>query len=180
MPKRKTITKKLRFDVFKRDGFKCAYCGNNPPTVVLEIDHIIPVSRKGTNQIDNLITSCFDCNRGKGAGNLSSVPQSLAEKIEVQKEKSAQIKALDRLLKQQRERELLSIKEIEEAFQEAWPDRQFTAGTRSSVIKFSGLIGLYECVDAMHLACAKTSNPTSAIKYFCGICWRKIRDRKNG
>ncbi|MDE2468816.1 MAG: HNH endonuclease, partial [Bradyrhizobium sp.] len=69
---RKAISKKMRFSVFKRDCFKCQYCGKTPPTVVLEIDHIVPVSAGGENGIDNLLTACFECNRGKGAELLSS------------------------------------------------------------------------------------------------------------
>ena len=41
------ISKKLRFEVFKRDGFQCAYCGKTPPEVSLEVDHIQPKSKKG-------------------------------------------------------------------------------------------------------------------------------------
>jgi hypothetical protein len=64
--KRKNLTKKLRFEVFKRDSFKCQYCGSSSPDVLLEVDHIKPVSDGGLNELTNLITSCFDCNRGKG------------------------------------------------------------------------------------------------------------------
>lgn len=59
------MSKKVRFEVFKRDSFKCQYCGKSSPDVVLEVDHIIPVSKGGENDIGNLITACRDCNRGK-------------------------------------------------------------------------------------------------------------------
>lgn len=62
---RKPISKKLRFEVFKRDSFICQYCGKSAPSVVLEVDHIEPVSKGGTNDILNLVTSCFDCNNGR-------------------------------------------------------------------------------------------------------------------
>lgn len=64
-PKRKAIGDKLRFEVFKRDQFKCQYCGSAAPDVVLHVDHINPVSKGGDNEILNLITSCIDCNSGK-------------------------------------------------------------------------------------------------------------------
>ena len=67
MSKRKSISKKLRFEVFKRDNFKCQYCGKSAPDVILHVDHIFPVKEGGTNDILNLITSCSDCNLGKGA-----------------------------------------------------------------------------------------------------------------
>lgn len=63
--KRQPISKALRFEVFKRDKFKCQYCGASAPQVLLQIDHINPVAKEGTNDILNLITACFECNNGK-------------------------------------------------------------------------------------------------------------------
>lgn len=60
-----SISKKTRFEVFKRDKFTCQYCGKSAPEVVLEMDHIHPVSKGGDDDMLNLVTSCFDCNRGK-------------------------------------------------------------------------------------------------------------------
>lgn len=68
---RKAISKKIRFEVFKRDSFKCQYCGRYAPDVILEVDHINPVSKGGDNDILNLVTSCRDCNAGKSDRLLS-------------------------------------------------------------------------------------------------------------
>jgi hypothetical protein len=62
---RKNPSKRLRFEVFKRDGFSCQYCGQQPPTVVLVADHIDPVKLGGASVIENLITACESCNQGK-------------------------------------------------------------------------------------------------------------------
>lgn len=70
MTKRKAISKKIRFEVFKRDSFTCQYCGEKAPDVILHVDHIDPVAKGGSNEIVNLITSCADCNGGKGAREL--------------------------------------------------------------------------------------------------------------
>lgn len=67
-----TVSQRVRFVVFDRDNFTCQYCGLKAPNVALEVDHVIPVSKGGTNDISNLVTSCLDCNRGKGARELSS------------------------------------------------------------------------------------------------------------
>ena len=67
---RKPISSGLRFRVFQRDGFECFYCGKAPPQTELQIDHIIPVLRGGTNAIENLVTACAECNRGKGTKKL--------------------------------------------------------------------------------------------------------------
>lgn len=68
---RKPLSKKTRFEVFKRDKFTCQYCGMMAPDVILEVDHIVPVSEGGGDNLLNLITSCRDCNRGKGKIRLS-------------------------------------------------------------------------------------------------------------
>ena len=59
----------LRKKVLLRDGHRCVDCGANPatdPFVTLEVDHRVPVSKGGTNDMTNLQTLCWACNRGKG------------------------------------------------------------------------------------------------------------------
>ena len=70
-PKRKKSNSKItagtRLRVFQRDKYTCGYCGKKPPLVTLHIDHVIPVSKGGDNKDTNLLTSCDECNLGKGA-----------------------------------------------------------------------------------------------------------------
>lgn len=69
MSKRKAISPKLKLKVFKRDKYKCQICGKSPstdPELELEVDHFLPVSKGGENDIENLQTLCIYCNRGKG------------------------------------------------------------------------------------------------------------------
>lgn len=75
---RKALSQKTRFEVFKRDSFTCQYCGATAPTIALQVDHIEPVAKGGSNEIINLITSCFSCNSGKGDRALSD--ESVAKK----------------------------------------------------------------------------------------------------
>lgn len=65
------VTKKVRFEVFKRDSFKCQYCGRSAPEVILHADHILPASKGGTDDLLNLVSSCVDCNLGKSDRLLS-------------------------------------------------------------------------------------------------------------
>lgn len=61
------ISKKTRFEVFKRDGFACQYCGSKSPQVMLQVDHVLAIAQGGKDSTDNLVTSCWPCNIGKGA-----------------------------------------------------------------------------------------------------------------
>lgn len=62
---RTAISKRVRFEVFKRDKFTCQYCGRAAPTIVLQVDHIQPCAKDGDSDILNLVTSCQECNAGK-------------------------------------------------------------------------------------------------------------------
>jgi len=96
MTKRKAISKKLRFEVFKRDKFQCQYCGKSAPDVILNIDHINPVAKGGNNEILNLITSCFDCNQGKKARLLSddTVVKKQKKQLELIQERREQLELM--------------------------------------------------------------------------------------
>ena len=63
--RRKNKGIKIRFLILKRDNFTCQYCGRKAPEVILEIDHIIPKSKGGLKNLNNLKTACRDCNLGK-------------------------------------------------------------------------------------------------------------------
>lgn len=65
MSSRKTLGKRLRFEIMKRDGFACRYCGANAVGTVLEVDHVLAVANGGTDEPSNLITACRSCNAGK-------------------------------------------------------------------------------------------------------------------
>jgi hypothetical protein len=70
------INRRVRFEVFKRDGFACRYCGRKAPDVALEVDHIRPRSKGGDDGMRNLRTACYDCNAGKSNVPLESYSPS--------------------------------------------------------------------------------------------------------
>lgn len=170
------ISKKLRFDVFKRDQFACQYCGAHPSeTVLLEVDHIHPVAEGGTNEIDNLVTACFDCNRGKGAGLLSAVPQSLADKASDVQEREAQLRAYYDILQAKKDRKDDEIWSIADVLMERFGDENILRTRLASIRMFLDRLDYFEVLEAMEIATSKKFNPSSAFSYFCGICWRKIK-----
>lgn len=60
-----SISKKLRFAVLQRDGFRCRYCGTTGQEERLEVDHVMAVANGGPDYMVNLVTSCRPCNQGK-------------------------------------------------------------------------------------------------------------------
>src|SRR3990167_3510397 len=84
------ITKRLRFEILRRDGHTCRYCGRSAPEVKLTVDHVRPEALGGTHDPENLVAACIDCNAGK-----SSVPadaQQVAAVAEAAVKWSAAIK----------------------------------------------------------------------------------------
>lgn len=73
------IPQSVRFNVFRRDGFSCRYCGKSSPEVVLHCDHSVSVKDGGGDGEDNLVTACIDCNLGKSS---KSVQRPISVKAE--------------------------------------------------------------------------------------------------
>ncbi len=57
------LWKRIASQIFSRDGYKCAYCGITGGK--LEVDHVVPISKGGSNDLSNLTTACQKCNRQK-------------------------------------------------------------------------------------------------------------------
>lgn len=172
-----SISKKLRFEIFKRDGFQCAYCGKSPPEVTLEIDHIEPRSKGGQDDIDNYITSCFDCNRGKSNIRLTSIVPKIAEKFELLKEKEDQLKEYRKFIQKIEKRVNQDIKEISAIYSEKYKGWDFSDQFKKvSIKRFLKHLLKQEIEEALHLAIIKfPKDKDRVIHYFCGICWNKIK-----
>ena len=112
----------MRFEVFKRDGFKCQYCGRSAPEVTLEVDHIVPVAEGGKNEMLNLITSCRACNRGKGKTKLSDDAALVKEKVQLEELNERRIQ-LEMMLRWKQELSQLENKQIDAIAEIAVPGR---------------------------------------------------------
>ena len=175
-----SLSVKKRFDVFKRDGFICQYCGSHPPSVILEVDHIHPKSKGGNDDMDNLITSCFDCNRGKGASLLTSSPYSVSEKLQILKEKKKQYNCYRKLMEEEDKRISNECQLISDVFSLKFHDSVLSEKFKQATVrKFIKELGFYEVKDAMYIAISLPKNQGNVISYFCGICWNKIRQKNN-
>lgn len=89
--KRLAISKSTRFSVFSRDNFTCRYCGRQSDTIPLHVDHVIPVCQGGTNDIENLITACADCNLGKGGKTIPQSAPTEADRLRLAQERNEQL-----------------------------------------------------------------------------------------
>lgn len=177
---RKSIGLKKRFNIFERDNFTCQYCGKTPPNCVLEIDHVIPVSKNGTNDDINLLTSCFECNRGKKTKILSNqkMNDKINSDIELMKEKEKQLKSYYAYLKKIKDVGSPEVDIIEEVFQEYFPNIEFTNNFRNSLSYFLEHLTVEFIIKAMRKSANKCYSYGHVLRYFCGICHNTIRSNK--
>ena len=175
---REPIRKSVRFEVFKRDLFTCQYCGATPPTVVLEVDHIEPVALGGGNDEGNLVTACFDCNRGKAARDLGVTPEALNDRAARVTESEQQLAGYREVMRALEERKEADAWEVIEAL---FGEAETTNARFNSVQSFLRRLDLFEVKDAAQIARnAKPYSELQRFKYFCGVCWRKIERAEHG
>lgn len=180
---RMAVSNKLRFEVFKRDGFTCQYCGRKTPEVILEVDHIVPLKENGQDHIQNLVTSCFECNRGKAGTPLEQAftRKDLKDDLYALAEKELQLKAYNRILSQQAKRRDKDLSIIERKYMEivGETDKIFSDSANRSVRYFLSLFPLQKLLDALDIMAGKYDTGTlkrnATFSYFCGIVhrWRK-------
>lgn len=178
MAARKQISKGTRFNVFKRDGFTCQYCGDHPPQAVLHVDHIVAVANGGGNDMDNLVTACLSCNLGKSASPLTDVPQSLKDKATAVAEREEQLHGYYEVIEAKRERLDDQSWEIAEVLQPGCSKKGFRNDWRLSIRQFIDRLGYHEVLEAAEIAHAKKPwSKGTMFRYFCGVCWRKIGEQ---
>jgi len=171
---RKPLSKRTRFEVFKRDEFTCQYCGGHPPAAILHVDHIVAVANGGGNDDDNLITSCSDCNLGKSAVPLSSVPQSLKDKGAEVAEREAQIRGYHEIMQARAERIEADAWDVVHHLvpgADSFDSRNFV-----TIKRFVERLGSTSVQEAADLAYSRIRRSEyQRFRYFCGICWKWIR-----
>lgn len=186
MSERKAISKKLRFEVFKRDNFTCQYCGRMAPDVILEVDHINPVKNKGTNDVLNLITSCKDCNRGKGARKLSEsdMLKKQQEQLKEINEKREQLKLLVKWKEELEKFDDEEVNQIEQLLKKATGNvfSEFGRNNCKKIIKKYGFQEVYECTEIsikQYYDCADEDSITKVCSMIPRICNNRAKQKEN-
>ncbi len=174
------VSKRLRYEILKRDNHACRYCGGTAPDVALTVDHVIPVALGGSDQPDNLVAACEDCNAGK-----SSVPADAPLVADVAADALRWSKAMERaadVVAADRQRRV----DDQSVFLSMWEDWTFKVGGRLNQIW--PLPGDWtSSIDSMMAAGAVWADLREAVNialgkrgisdrwpYFCGVVWKLI------
>lgn len=183
-PSTKPVSRRLRFEVLRRDGYTCRYCGAQAPDVPLTVDHVIPRTLGGATEPSNLVTACRDCNNGKAStspdehvvADVDAASLLFARAIE----QAAQMRRADRA----------RLVEQIERFDDDWLSWHYTdAGERITVPRQGDWqqsverwieLGLDndDLWSLMSAAMKGPANTSQIWKYFCGCCWRELSTRQ--
>ena len=175
------VSKRLRYEVLRRDNHTCRYCGASAPEVPLRVDHVTPVALGGSDKPDNLVTSCEPCNSGKSSATVdAAVVADVAD--DALRWAIAMEQAAEKLLEQEQPK-----LEYRQAFLAEWNRWGYGEGDKRKAIELPGdwkpsierfrVAGLpawvwADIVDtAMGYDKVLTANK---FKYCCGIAWNKI------
>lgn len=174
---------KIRFEVFKRDDFTCQYCGRKTPEVILELDHIVPKSKGGRDDLQNYITSCFECNRGKSNTplNITKTRSDLKKQMYELAEKELQLQEYYAVREQVEKRIEGDLIEIGNYF---FDDDQYVFGAnwKRSVKYFLTIFTKDKIKEAIDICWRKfpyTNKDNDRFLYMCGIIrnWIKQNGR---
>jgi hypothetical protein len=190
---RVSLSVRTRFEVFKRDRFTCTYCGGHPPDVLLEVDHVVPRAAGGSDEIDNLVTACWDCNRGKSDRLLDEGdrPTVSPKTVAAMQERLDQARAYVELLNQLTNvTEMMRDRVIEYwarsfdavAFEEDGQTRYRLAGgtwpNEATLRTFLRELTLEQIFSAIDASAAKIGAYSGNDRYFYAVCWRLIREKR--
>lgn len=149
---RKQISKKVRFEVFKRDRFTCQYCGAVAPDVILHVDHIEPVAKGGGNDILNLVTSCQNCNLGKSDRRIDDHSELAKQRAQLE-ELSQRREQLEEMVRWRESLKALHDDAAESAFS-AWDEAVAPMGLNDygraemrKLVKKFGLSFVFQAID---------------------------------
>lgn len=177
------ITKRVRFEVLRRDGFQCQYCGLRAPETAegLTIDHVIPVALGGPDDPSNLVTACRDCNAGK----TSIQPDSPLVAAVASRSLEWALAAANR--NAHIEADVRAMEAYEEEFKEFWIGWTYTKGItqvavplpsdwQATLKRWWGMsvpTALLESAVTTAMT-ARNVEPADTFRYFCGVIWRTL------
>lgn len=180
--KRKPVTKRLRYEILKRDGHRCHYCGATADDGPLVVDHVIPVALGGPTEPTNLVTACRDCNAGKSSTNPDDDLVANVDSLAI-----AMADAL-RLVNQQRMEDRDALESDVRHFRHLWDNWHdykgnalpLPGGWQATIERFLGL-GLddYDFEKFIEIAMGSKARQEGVFAYFCGVCWNTIREMQD-
>lgn len=178
-----TVSKRTRFEVLKRDNYTCRYCRSVDNRIV--VDHVIPVALGGSDDPDNLVAACHDCNAGKASTSPSeSIVADVSESAILW---AGAIAEYSKILLADRKKRDAYVRRFVKAW-DVWHygyDNKHLpkpGDWKSTIWQFYGLgFPITELEDSVQIACGNNRiEASSTFRYMCGVVYRKIDQMQEG
>lgn len=173
------VSKRTRFEVLRRDNHTCRYCGGTAPDVVLTIDHVVPVALGGTDEPENLVAACRDCNYGKTSTSPDGTLVADVKSDALRWSAAMKLAAHRVSMRDEPLREYLA--HMEDAVLQYFDSSDLPADWRESIGQFYRAGLPVEMAErAVDIAVARSNvNWRGKWKYACGIAWSMVREIQN-
>ena len=170
------VSKRLRYEILRRDNHTCRYCGATAPDVKLTVDHVLPVALGGSDDPTNLVAACADCNAGKTSSSPDAPLVADVEEKALLWDRALALAVERREAKRAHKEQLFGYFETEWMFREE-PAAPLGDDWPETVHRFHSLgLNVAELDDAIDIAYQAPIKAANVWKYFCGVCWNKVRD----
>jgi hypothetical protein len=177
------VSKRLRFEVLRRDNHACRYCGASAPDAVLTVDHVIPVTLGGTDDPGNLAAACSVCNAGKSSSSPDAPLVDDAAENALRWSKAM-------VLAHEAHRKPLRTRISDRAgFREnVWDRWTYRSGIKTLTVDlppgwensidrfFQAGVTLEDFTEAVRIA--MTSKARDTFSYMCGVLWKWVGERQ--
>jgi len=176
-----TVSKRIRYEVLRRDNHTCRYCGGSAPDVKLTVDHVVPVALGGSDDASNLVTACRDCNAGK-TSTIPDAPLVAEVNATALAWSAAMQQAADEraALYAQNQAVADEFRTLWNAW--TWTDRkgvkhniELPADYANSVRTFLAAGLTMTDLDELIKVAMSTKGTTDQWRYFCGCAWKRIK-----
>lgn len=176
------VSKRVRFEVLRRDEHTCRYCGGSAPDVKLTVDHVLPTALGGTDDPSNLVAACEDCNAGK-----SSIAPDQAIVADVDVRAAELAAALERASEKRRSETQMRIRTVADfdARWSAWKwgqDDSLVPRPSGWMQTLESWLDLGLTIEELTYYIAVAMNSKAAVenkwRYLCGCAWGELRRRQ--
>ncbi|MFG1794224.1 HNH endonuclease [Nocardia sp. NPDC049149] len=172
------VSKRVRYEVLRRDGHACRYCGSAAPDVVLTVDHVVPVALGGSNDPSNLATACQPCNAGKTSTTADSPIVADVDARAALWAEAMEIAAHGRRVARDEHNEMCEFlhHHWEGSRPNRWSSSELPADWENSIRAFIEAGLDVEDLTELMTVSLTTRSVSAKWKYFCGCCWKRVRE----
>lgn len=174
------VSKRLRYEILRRDDHACRYCGAKAPDVPLTVDHVVPTALGGSDEPSNLVAACGACNSGKTSSSPDAPLVATVNDDAIRWARAMQAAAAISTAR------VLERNAYVQSFDEAWNEwtvagepAERDGGWRTTIGRFHDIgLPLSLLLDTLDDVMPRKVPTYRIWRYFCGAAWNVVRQQQ--